>query len=57
MDKTQKILLLTEWELMEKIYLHKIAGGEDLLRVEKQHPGDFYKINLVLLSVWQLNCT
>lgn len=50
MDKTQKMLLLTERELLEQIYLHKIAGGRDLLRLEKQHPGNFYNINLVLLS-------
>lgn len=51
MDKTQKILLLREWELIEQIHLHKTAGGEDLLRAEKQHPGNFYKTNLVLLPV------
>lgn len=50
MHKTQKILLLTKWKLMEQIYLHKITGGESLLRDENQHPGNFYKINLVLLS-------
>lgn len=57
MDKTQKILLLTEWELIEHIYLHKIAGGEVLLRPEKQHLGNFYKTNLVLLSACHLNWT
>lgn len=51
MDKTQKMLLLTEQELLEQIYLHKTAGGKDLPRLEKQHPGNFYNINLVLLSV------
>lgn len=57
MGKTQKMFLLTERELLEQMYLHKIAGGRGLLRLEKQHPGNFYNINLVLLSVWHLNWT
>lgn len=50
MDKIQKIHLIT-CGLIEQICLQKIVSGKDLFQVETHHPGNFYKINLMLLFV------
>lgn len=50
MDKIQKIHLIT-CGLIEQICLQKIVSGKDLFQVETLHPGNFYKINLMLLFV------